>query len=305
MDTSDKTVEVFKLNDEFFSEPTPEEGELDKETVSTPQECAESAVRELENSKARLYGTPGKRVFTNTVNVNVIDQDYQMIDAHVEDPMRKRIEAFEYIDLSKLLVNHRTLKEDEGQRLEIINKNGMSFLSPVAEKDKVAINSYQKWEQAFRIYSNVLLSRFPEKGTELLQYNHTIHTASTTYMWEQVYAYDREFRYHISRHPYRAWNVILQQAWTMILKDRLKYDHSPFFKGNGNGNNPKKEICKRFNRGKCNFGLACQYEHRCAVPECKKFGHGAHICRLRRTENKPGNASHREAGGNKSVTSSK
>ena len=75
----------------------------------------------------------------------------------------------------------------------------MSFLSPVADKDSaVNINSYGKWEQAFQVYSNILTSRFPTKATELLQYNHTIHSASTTYTWDNVYAYDREFCHHIA-----------------------------------------------------------------------------------------------------------
>ena len=84
------------------------------------------------------------------------------------------------------------------------------------------IGSFLKWEQAFRVYSNILTKQYPSKATELLQYNHTIHVASMSYIWENVYAYDPEFRNHISRHPSCAWNVILQQAWTMILKDRLK-----------------------------------------------------------------------------------
>ena len=58
----------------------------------------------------------------------------------------------------------------------------------------------------------------------------------------------------------RAWNVILQQAWTMLLKDRLRNDGGAHFK---KGGNPKKrnEPCKRFNKGKCSYGLACIFDH--------------------------------------------
>ena len=143
------------------------------------------------------------------------------------------------------------------------------------------INTYQKWEQAFRIYSNVLTSAFPKKATELLQYNHTIHSAAASYHWDNVYSYDKEFRYHISRHPYRSWAAILQQAWTMLLKDRIRNNNSYFQKGSFNrGSKKDKEPCHRFNKGRCTYGLSCKFDHRCSVKKCGKFGHGAHICRL-------------------------
>ena len=43
----------------------------------------------------------------------------------------------------------------------------------------------------------------------------------------------------------------------------------------------KREPCRRYNKGKCTFGLSCNCDHRCSVPKCGKFGHGAHICRMR------------------------
>ena len=42
---------------------------------------------------------------------------------------------------------------------------------------------------------------------------------------------------------------------------------------------PKKEPCRRFQRGWCNYGLNCKFEHRCTI--CNKYGHGAHLCRKR------------------------
>ena len=124
---------------------------------------------------------------------------------------------------------------------------------------------------------NVYLKAFPDHASELVQYNHVIYTAALTFQWENVYAYDKEFRMHLSNFPNRSWSVILQQAWTMCLKDRLSQTR---WEDKGK-NRPKKEACKRFNKGLCKKGLGCKYEHRCTVPECGKFSHGAHICRLK------------------------
>ena len=196
-----------------------------------------------------------------------IDQDYQMVDSHVEEGLKHKIQAFEYVDFAKLISRSKFCRDEDGQRLEIINKNGVSFLSPVSGRDNLAVNSYFRWEQAFCAYSNILTAKFPHKVTELNQYGHTIHSASTAYAWNNVYSYDREFRQHIARHPKSPWEVILQQAWTMILKDRIKHDHS--------SHKPKhakiSEPYRRYNRDKCTFGLSCKYEHRYSVKKCGKF----------------------------------
>ena len=178
---------------------------------------------ECEQAKGRMYEVPGKDLnFTEFVvnngqdnvllacpSVSQIDQNYQMVDGHLEEGLRHKIQSFEYVDFSRLISRNRHPKDEEGQRLEIVNRNGMSFLSPVTDNG-LSINSYFRWEQAFRIYSNVLTSKFPQKATELFQYGHTIQTASMSYAWENVYAYDREFRQHIARNPLRTWGVILQ-----------------------------------------------------------------------------------------------
>ena len=163
----------------------------------------------------------------------------------------------------------------------------MSYLAPASDRDTLQISGYSRWEQAFRVYSNVITGQYPGKVLELLQYNHTIHMASTSYFWENVYSYDREFRQHIARHPQRPWNVILQQALTMLLKDRFKNENSFFQKG-GRHTKSNKEPCKRFNKGRCTYGASCRYDHRCTVPKCGKFGHGAYVCHLRNSDGEGG-----------------
>ena len=280
MDTSEEDLQQ-RFNENPFVGKV-KENKQNKEI--TPQQHADNLVREAKKAKARMYEVPGKDYIDANLNVSQIDEDYQMIDSHVDESLKKRIQAFKYIDFVKLVSHNWVLHDDEGgQRLEIVNRNGLSYLSPVADLENVSISSYSKWEQAFRVYSNILTSRFPGKATKLLKYNHTIHTASATFIWDNVYAYDKEFCHHISRHPYQSWSVILQQAWTMLLKDKHRSDNSYFQKGGFNNKN-RKEPCRRFNKGKCTAGSSCKYDHRCLVKKCGKFGHGVHICRIRLAE---------------------
>ena len=190
----------------------PQEPEMVKQKLTTSEE-ANRITREVEQNKALLHGLPGKPNDLDAdfsvackVSVSQIDQDYQMIDSHIDESIKCKIHNLEYVDFSKLISKSKTTKDDEGgQRLEIVNHNGMSYLSPVTDRDTVAITSYFKWEQAFRVFSNILTSKYPLKATQLLQYNHTIHSASMAYIWDNVYAYDKEFQHHIARHPTRPW----------------------------------------------------------------------------------------------------
>ena len=157
----------------------------------TVEEQAEQVIKDSEQSKACLYEVPAK-VMPTPSNPLEMDLDYQMIDSHTDAQMCKHIQCFEYIDFSKLISWSRSGSED--QRLEIINHNGSTFLSPVSDQEILHINSYSRWEQAFGVYSNILTAKFLQKATELFQYNHTIQTASSSYIWDNVYSYDREFR---------------------------------------------------------------------------------------------------------------
>ena len=171
--------------------------------------------------------------------------------------------------------------------MELIIRNGQTFWVPVTET--VSINCFSKWEQAFNIFANIYTSKYPQRSSELIQYNHIINSVSGTYTWENIYAYDREFRLHISRHPECSWSVILQQAWAMKLRDCIfrseatgslpnnSNNNSPgrMFSTGGPGGNqymPKAKInepCHRYNHGRCKFGAGCKYEHKCSY--CNKF----------------------------------
>ena len=126
-----------------------------------------------------------------------------------------------------------------------------------------------------------------------------------TASWDVVYSYDVEFRRHMARHPLRSWGIILQQAWNIYLRDRGNVD-SNGNRGGGHqetqsfsncGGGRKKEVCWRYNRGRCSFGGNCKFDHRCGI--CGKFGHGGSVCR-RLQSNDRNNNYNNNSGGNPS-----
>ena len=254
------------------------------------EEHTNKVIREAEAAKARILPPQGKPLefqeFTSQ-----IDNDYLVIGNHVDENTQLKISKGEYIDFSKLIPRDKVLNEGD-TRLELIVRNGRTFWAPVTEA--VTINNFAKWEQAFRIFSNVYNSYHPEKVCELIQYNHIIHTIALTFAWDNVYAYDKEFCMHISKHPERSWSIILQQAWSMKLKDRLvrQEHHQHSFNSSSNNNythhsngqqaqpsptgGKSADACHRFNRGRCKFGPKYHYDHKCSY--CGKFGHSVLNC---------------------------
>ena len=83
---------------------------------------------------------------------------------------------------------------------------------------------------------------------------------------------------HLERHPNRSWGLILQQAWSFCLKDQIRVGATQDTQFSNQGLNKKnRDPCYHYNKGRCNFGDKCKFDHRCVI--CGKFGHGAFNCR--------------------------
>ena len=236
-------------------------------------------------SKARMVATPGNELTFIEKGLNLqsaaVDENYMVIGAHLDNSVKQKIVNHEYVDFSRLLPQDRVTREED-HRMELVNRGGSTFFIPVADRENQGgITGFPKWEQVFRIFSNVYTKYYPDRATELIQYNHIIFTAAQTFAWDNVYLYDKEFRMHLSNYPQRSWAVILQQAWSMYLKDRIwgGSNNDEFKSGGANPRRGRREPCKRFNKGLCTAGVSCKFDHRCTVKECGKWGHGARICR--------------------------
>ena len=260
--------------------------------LGQPQEVSER-VNERNVDQANLTqmdgfnsGQPGNMVLfapNQFVRTAMMDEDYLIVAAHVDESLERRIRNGEYIDFARLLPRDRVQMQQDN-RIELINQNGHLSCTTVSNNGshgEFSIGSFARWEQAFRVFSNIYTRQYPQRAAELIQYNHVIHTASMSYHWSNVYAYDIDFRLHMSRHPQRSWSVILQQAWNLRLKDRHENNDRRLCghasSGGSGSSSKRKDICFRFNVGKCTYGARCKFDHRCGI--CGKLGHGAHNCR--------------------------
>ena len=286
IDTSDKLLDVDKFIADCQEDARRRSRDRDGERSSDNMNAhhrrtsqTDQAIKEAEAAKARMMATPGKypleihEIDNFRQHANIVDESYLVIGNQIDDGLRRKIVNHEYVDFAKLLSTDR-LTNEEDTRMELVSRGGSTYFVPVSDQESSgSVSNFGRWEQAFRAFSNVYIQAYPSRATELIQYNHLIYTASLLFTWDNVYRYDKEFRMHLSNFPHHNWGVILQQAWSIYLKDRI-VKHNEDRTGNGG---KRKEICKRFNKGKCTSGYRCSYDHRCL--NCGKFGHGAHICR--------------------------
>ena len=258
--------------------------------VGGPIDRVDQMIQNAEANRMKIFGTPGRDHNTllpidldrDFIHSAMVDETYMLVASHIEDLILGKIERGEFVDFTKLIPKDKIMAEEETE-LKLIMREGRTFYVPV--KDSTNISSFSRWEQAFRVFSNIYLRRNPLRATELIQYNHVIHSASLIYVWSNIHAYDQDFRIHMSKHPGHSWAILLQQSWSMRLQEKIRGTefHQQFssnknarrsgsFEKKGNG-----ELCRKFNRGKCTFGPSCKFEHRCSY--CFKFRHAAIHCR--------------------------
>ena len=72
----------------------------------------------------------------------------QMIDSYIDEAICNKIVNWEYVDFSKSIPKPgNSLNSLEEHRMEIVNKNGLTYLSPMSDHAMVQINSFAKWNK--------------------------------------------------------------------------------------------------------------------------------------------------------------
>ena len=89
-----------------------------------------------------------------------VDENYLVIGSHVDSVIQLKIINHEYVDFSKLLPRGRT---EDDHRMELVSRAGSTYFVHVSERESIAIISFHRWEQAFRIFSNIYTKHYPER----------------------------------------------------------------------------------------------------------------------------------------------
>lgn len=69
------------------------------------------------------------------------------------------------------------------------------------KNQRTTIESFDIWLEAWTIYENLLLEKYPTRQKELSRYRDIIHKANRKYLWSSVYSYDVHFHLNAALDP--------------------------------------------------------------------------------------------------------
>ena len=151
------TRRVVETGESSGTEPVPGTSfDRPENLIAAAKESANAAIIQAEKFKAKIANPTGQSQFLNVVDnigTGVKDDDeFVHIHSHVDLALKDKIRRGEYVDLEKLLKKNRTTgldREPKDMSLDIITKDGHTFLTPKTDKSN-SITGIRKWEQAFR-----------------------------------------------------------------------------------------------------------------------------------------------------------
>ena len=199
------------------------------------------------------------------------------------------------MDLDKLLPRDKIgalNRYSDDNWMEWVQRDGNTFLVPAKKESR--ITNFRCWEQAFRMYATIYCAQNPHRAKEIWQYISVINTASSAYVWDNVYSYDIIFRQLMAFNPSRSWAVTYNQMWNLSMREPLSMSFtqkssSGFYSGNGVQGQQSKSgsgvqqpakrprYCWGFNKGvPCKFGKKCTYIEHCSY--CDSPSHRVVAC---------------------------
>ena len=104
--------------------------------------------------------------------------------------------------------------------MEWIQCDGGTFLVPARKESR--ITNFRRWEQAFRMYATIYCGANPYRAKEIWQYISVISTATSSYIWDNVYSYDVTFRQLMAFNPSRSWAVTYNQMWNLSMREPIQ-----------------------------------------------------------------------------------
>ena len=148
--------------------------------------------------------------------------------AHVDDKLRARIWADEFIDLGKLL----QYTQDDSYVLSVGGSGNKPTIS-LQPRSEEKIYHIDKWTRAFQIFMSVYTLKRPEQAPNLLKYCDVVRDlASKNYNWRM---YDDSFRRMRESNPI-PWEQVLMELWVRAAHSgtyRSDYSQLQPFRGEG------------------------------------------------------------------------
>ena len=173
-----------------------------------------------------------------------------------------QIVAGKYIDPSDLLAVNLVQREPEPQLLF----DGRLVLTSQPKKQRRRIEDIASWMEAFAIFSVILVSHFPNRWKDLMQYQLLILRTYRHFSGRVWLAYNQAFREHVAASRLTDWPSMNFQLFNFHSAGSSARG-TPLVTSNDSPEPPGSSSsvihCKSWNKGRCTAPFAsCRYSHR-------------------------------------------
>ena len=146
--------------------------------------------------------------------------------------------------------------------------DGRLVLTTQPKKPRRRIEDIATWLEAFAIFSLIVVSHFPHRWRDLLQYQLLILRTHRHFSGRVWLSYDQAFREHAAATGLTDWSCMNAQLFNFhaagsTTRSSPSSDTSDW---EPSGSSSSLVECKSWNRGHCSAPQAiCRYAHRCTV----------------------------------------
>ena len=203
----------------------------------------------------------------------------------VPSRIRRKIHRGEYVDFEKLLLPTRT-----PPLFQPLTKQKRNH-----KEAKRVLTDLASWLEAWNRFLCCHLTSFPLTALEMVKYQTLVIMLFANHPPQHCLEYDRLFRQSAAQDTSLRWDTIKEDiyVWAITKKGQSFRDKPsimsrlgpppdtansrvPTKPGNRETHDKSgKEICKRYNLGRCTLGDQCVFSHTCWQPGC----HGEHPAR--------------------------
>ena len=123
------------------------------------------------SNQTELVDQQLEELFINALAVSTVPgKQYEpILTRHVSQSIKKQVWAVEYIDLAYLLETNPVPKDEKSYEFACIS-NSTNKLSLITAKPKAKIDSYNSWNKAFRVLTEIVALQDPSQCLPMVQY---------------------------------------------------------------------------------------------------------------------------------------
>ena len=191
---------------------------------------------------------------------------------HVSQSLKKCIWAGEYIDLAYLLETNPVPGDEQSYKFAC-SPNSINKLSLTTAKPKAKVDSYNSWNKAFWVLTEIVALRDPSQCLPMVQYAAELNDNIGKFTFPVTYQYNMKFMLKKQIKPQTPWNVIDNHLWSKCFSGSAKDTYHS--NNQASSNFCSQHTCDNFNYRSCTW-VKCKFQHKCV--KCNQTGHNQSQC---------------------------